>query len=66
MRTPIPPFFFCFCQDQSTVAQRAEMTTTECPLRDVCKLVSLMGSHTMLRQHSRLTPNTLGQECMRV
>ena len=55
------------CQDQSTVAQRAEMTVTECSLTSYLWACFLIGFHTMpWQQHSQLTLTWLGQGCMHV
>ena len=49
-------------QDQSTVAQRAVTTVTECSLTSCVWAHFLIGSHTMPRQqHSQPTPTSLGQ-----
>ena len=48
-----------FGQDQSTVAQRAEMTVTECSLASCVWACFLIGSHTMPgQQHSLPTPTS--------
>ena len=62
-RTLIP----LFGQDQSTVAQRAETTVTECSLASHVWARFLIGSHTMPGQrHSQPNPTLLGQGCTRV
>ena len=61
---PTCAFFFHFChslgQDQSTIAQPAEMTVAECSLMSCVLARFLIGSHTMLAQrHSQPTPTSL-------
>ena len=59
--------FHSLCQDQSTVAQRAETTVAECSLTSCVWARFRIGSHTMPGQrHSQPTPTSLGQGCMRV
>ena len=54
-------------QDQSTVAQRAEMTVTECSLVSCVSARFLIGSNTMPGQRqSQPTPTLLSQRCMHV
>ena len=54
-------------QDQSTVAQWAEMTTAEFPeVLQVSSFSTVIGFHTMLGQHSQLTPTSLGQRWLHV
>ena len=64
-RALIPLFL---CQDESTVAQRAETTVAKCFLTSCVWARFRIGSHTMPRQrHSRRsTPTSLGQRCIRV
>ena len=64
-RTPLPLFLG---QDQSTMAQRTEMTVAEFfPDRLRVRSFSFIGSHTPPGQlHSKPTPTSLGQGCMRV
>ena len=52
---------FTLGQDQSTGAQRAETTVDKRSWRVVCELISLIGSHSMPRQHSQPFSNTLGE-----
>ena len=47
--------FHSLDQDQSKVAQQAEMTEAERSLRVVCELVFPEKSHTMTKQHSQPT-----------
>ena len=55
------------CQDQYTVAQRAETTAAECSLTSCVWARFRIGSHTTPGQkHSQPTPTSLGQGCMRV
>ena len=57
--------FHSLGQDQSTVAQRAEMTVTECSLMSCLWACFLVGSHTMPgQQHSQPTRTLLDQRCM--
>ena len=52
-------------QDQSTVAQRAEMTVTECSLTSCVLARFLIDSHTLPGQrHSQPTPTSMGQGCI--
>ena len=49
-------------QNQPAVAQRAEVTVNQRALmKFACGIVSLIGSHTMLGQHSQLSPTSLSQ-----
>ena len=59
-------YFHSLGQDQSTVAQRAETTVTECSLTSCEWARFLIGSHTMPGQrHSQPTPTSLDQSvCM--
>ena len=53
--------FRCLGQDQSTVAQRAETTVSECSSTSCLWARFLIGSHTMPAQrHSQPTPTSLG------
>ena len=55
------------CKDQSTVAQWAETTVTECSLKSCMRANFLIGSHTIPgQQHSQPTPTFGGQGCTRV
>ena len=59
--------FYSLGQNQSTVAQRAETSVTECSLTSYVWARFLIGSHTMPGQrHSQSTPTSLGQRCHRV
>ena len=54
-------------QDQSTVAQWAEMTVVKCSLTSCVWACFHIGSHTMPgKQHSQSTPTSLGPGCTRV
>ena len=54
-------------QDQSIVAQQAEMTVAECSLASCVRACLQIGSHTMPAQRlSQPTPTSLGQGCLRV
>ena len=56
--------FHSLGQDQSTVAQRAEMTVTKCSLMSCVWAHFPIGSHTMPgQQYSRLTPTSSGVTC---
>ena len=58
-------YFHTLHQDQSAVAQRAEVTVAKCPLKSCVGARFWTGSHTMHgQQHSHSTPTLLGQECM--
>ena len=60
------PLFSC-CQEQSTVAQRAETTVAECfPDELRVSSFSFIGSNTVPGQHSQPTQTSLGQGCMHV
>ena len=59
-------YFHSLGQDQSTVAQRAEMTDRVFP-DELRVSLFLIGSHTMPGQrHSHPTPTSLGKRCMHV
>ena len=61
------PSFHSLGQDQSTVAQKAEMTATECSQMSCVWAHFLIGSHIVPGQpHSQSTPTSLGQGCMHV
>ena len=54
--------FHSLCQDESTVAQRAETTVAECSLTSCVWARFPIGSHTMPGQrHSQPTPTSLSQ-----
>ena len=60
-------WFHSLGQDQSTVAQRAETTMTECSLTSYVWAHFLIDSHTLPWQwHSQPTPTLMGQGCMHV
>ena len=59
--------FHSLCQDQSTVAQRAESTLAGCSLTSCVWTHFRIGSHTMPGQrHSQPSPTSLGRMCMHV
>ena len=54
-------------QDQSTVAQRAETTMTECSMTSCMLVRFLIDSHTLPgQQHRQHTLTLMGQGCMRI
>ena len=60
-------FLNSLCQDQPTVAQRAETTVAECSLKSCVWARFQIGSYTVPGQrYSQPTPTSLGQGCMRV
>ena len=59
--------FHSLWQDQSTVAQQAEMTVAKRSLKSCVWAHFWIGSHTMPQQRlSQSTPTSLGQGCMHV